>query len=229
MQKAAYLAGACLFLAGCTTHADGTQSANKTALGAVIGSVSGALVGNRLDESGSRVEGTVIGAMAGAAAGGGIGYVLDRQEAELREQLATERRQHQIEIERVREDLLKLTLANEVSFEFDSAVVKPAFEPTLARLAEVLVKYQGNHVTIVGHTDSTGSAIYNEGLSRQRAAAVEAELTRLGVPANRMSAVGQGEGLPRASNATEAGRQLNRRVEILLQPATASAGTVDWT
>jgi outer membrane protein OmpA-like peptidoglycan-associated protein len=208
-------------LAGCTTHADGTQSANKTAIGAVVGSVAGAVLGNRLDRSGSRVEGTLIGAAAGAAAGGGIGYFMDRQEAELREQLASERSQHQVEVERVRDDLLKLTLANEVSFDTNSAAVKPAFEPTLAKVAEVLVRYPDSRVTIVGHTDSTGSDDYNMLLSRDRAVAVLEELTRRGVPAGRLSAFGRGESEPRSSNATADGRALNRRVEILLEPTTA--------
>jgi outer membrane protein OmpA-like peptidoglycan-associated protein len=220
MRSTAYLAFG-LLLAGCTTHADGTQSSNKTAIGAVVGSVTGAVLGNRVAGKGNRVQGTVIGAAAGAAVGGGIGYVMDRQETELREQLASERALHQVEVERVREDLLKLTLANEVSFDVDSAVVKPAFQPTLAKVAEVLTRYQDNEVTIVGHTDSTGSETYNESLSQRRAAAVLAELKRLGVPASRLLALGQGESQPRASNATAAGREQNRRVEILLQSTSA--------
>jgi len=220
MRSAAYL-GLGLLLAGCTTHADGTQSANKTAIGAVVGSVTGAVLGNRVAGKGSRVQGTVIGAAAGAAVGGGIGYVMDRQETELREQLASERALHQVEVERVREDLLKLTLANEVSFDVDSAIVKPAFQPTLAKVAEVLTRYQDNEVTIVGHTDSTGSEAYNQSLSQRRAAAVLAELKRLGVPASRLQALGHGESEPRASNATAAGREQNRRVEILLQSTSA--------
>jgi outer membrane protein OmpA-like peptidoglycan-associated protein len=210
-----------LGLAGCTTHADGTQSANKTAIGAVVGSVAGGVLGNRVAGKGNRVGGTLIGAAAGAAAGGGIGYLMDRQEAELREQLASERMQHQVEVERVRADLLKLTLANQVSFDVDSAVVKPAFEPTLAKVADVLTRYPDNNVTIVGYTDSTGSATYNQSLSERRAGSVLAELNRLGVPASRMHAIGHGENDPRASNATVAGREQNRRVEILLQSNTA--------
>ena len=220
MRSAAYLTLG-LLLAGCTTHADGTQSANKTAIGAVVGSVTGAVLGNRVAGKGSRVQGTVIGAAAGAAVGGGLGYMMDRQETELRDQLASERAQHQVEVERVREDLLKLTLANEVSFDVDSAVVKPAFQPTLAKVAEVLTRYGDNEVTIVGHTDSTGSDAYNQSLSQRRAAAVLAELERLGVPASRLQALGQGESEPRASNTTAAGREQNRRVEILLQSTTA--------
>ena len=220
MRSAAYLTLG-LLLAGCTTHADGTQSANKTAIGAVVGSVTGAVLGNRVAGKGSRVQGTVIGAAAGAAVGGGLGYMMDRQETELRDQLASERAQHQVEVERVREDLLKLTLANEVSFDVDSAVIKPAFQPTLAKVAEVLTRYGDNEVTIVGHTDSTGSDAYNQSLSQRRAAAVLAELERLGVPASRLQARGEGESEPRASNTTAAGREQNRRVEILLQSTTA--------
>ena len=77
MRKTLYLALG-LSLVGCTTHADGTQSANKTAIGAVVGSVTGAVIGNQVAGKGSRVGGTVIGAAAGAAVGGGIGYMMDR-------------------------------------------------------------------------------------------------------------------------------------------------------
>jgi uncharacterized protein YcfJ len=79
MRSSAYVACGLLLLAGCTTHADGTESANKTAIGAVVGSVTGAVIGNRVAGKGSRVQGTVIGAAAGAAVGGGIGYMMDRQ------------------------------------------------------------------------------------------------------------------------------------------------------
>jgi outer membrane protein OmpA-like peptidoglycan-associated protein len=205
-----------LLLAACTTHADGTQSANKTAVGATVGALAGGVLGNRLDKD-NRVRGTVIGAAAGTAAGAGIGYLMDRQEAELREQLVSERTAHAVELERVRDDLLKLTLANEVSFDFGSAAIKPAFKPTLLKLADVLRKYDRNEITIVGHTDAVGPDSYNQQLSERRAAAVRDELTVLGVPPSRLRAIGRGEFEPRADNGTEAGRQLNRRVEILVQ------------
>ena len=216
-MKACSALGA-LLLAACTTHADGTQSVNKTAVGAGVGAVAGGVLGNRLDK-GNRTRGTVIGAAAGTAAGAGIGYLMDRQEAELRQQLASERTDHAIELERVRDDLLKLTMANEISFDLGSAAIKPAFKPTMYKLAEVLRKYDRNEITIVGHTDSTGSESYNQQLSERRAAAVRDELTSLGVPTYRMRAIGRGEYEPRADNGTEAGRQLNRRVEILVQTA----------
>jgi outer membrane protein OmpA-like peptidoglycan-associated protein len=201
-----------LLLAACTTHADGTQSVNKTAVGAGVGALAGGVLGNRLDKD-KRGRGTVIGAAAGA----GIGYLMDRQEAELREQLANERTDHAIELERVREDLLKLTLSNEISFDFDSAAIKPAFKPTMYKLAEVLRKYDRNEITIIGHTDATGAEGYNQQLSERRAVAVRDELVTLGVPGSRLRAFGRGELEPRADNGNEAGRQLNRRVEIMVQ------------
>jgi outer membrane protein OmpA-like peptidoglycan-associated protein len=215
MRKISCLVLGGLLLAGCTTHADGTQSTNKTAVGATLGAVTGGLLGNRLDK-GNRTRGTVLGAAAGAAAGGGLGYLMDRQEAELRDQLASERAQHAVEVERVRDDLLKLTLANEVSFDVDSATVKPSFRPSLAKVAEVLQRYD-TQVTIVGHTDSSGAESHNQQLSERRARAVLDELTRLGVPYQRLSATGRGEYEPRADNTTPAGRSQNRRVEILVQ------------
>ena len=151
MRKRTYLALGCLLLAGCTTQADGTQSVNKTAVGAGVGALAGGVLGNRLDK-GNRTRGTIIGAAAGAAAGGGLGYMMDRQEAQLREQLASERAQHAVEIQRMRDDLLKLTLANEVSFDVNSATVKPTFKPSLAKVAEVLKSYD-SQMTVVGHTD----------------------------------------------------------------------------
>jgi outer membrane protein OmpA-like peptidoglycan-associated protein len=215
MRKLSCLALGCVLLAGCTTHADGTQSVNKTAVGAGVGALAGGVLGNRLDKD-KRGRGTVIGALAGAAAGGGLGYMMDRQEADLREQLAGERAQHAVEIERVRDDLLKLTLASEVSFDVNSATVKPSFKPSLGKVAEVLQRYD-SRVTVVGHTDSTGAESYNQQLSERRAQAVLDELVRQGVPYPRLSATGRGEYEPRADNASATGRAQNRRVEILLQ------------
>jgi outer membrane protein OmpA-like peptidoglycan-associated protein len=220
VKKAVVLAFAGLLAAGCTTNPDGTQDVNRAGVGAAVGAVAGGLLGNRLDR-GDRIVGTAVGAGVGAAIGAGVGNMMDQQERELKQQIASERMQHAVEVERVREDLLKLTVENEVSFDFDSAAVKPGFQPTLAKLGDVLRKYDRSYVTVVGHTDSVGSATYNEGLSVRRAEAVRNELALQGVPASRMQAIGRGMSEPRATNATEAGRQLNRRVEIFVQPIDA--------
>ncbi|MEZ5935246.1 MAG: OmpA family protein [Alphaproteobacteria bacterium] len=197
----------CLLVASCTTNPDGTQSVNKTAVGGAIGAVAGGIIGNRLDKKGSRTGGTIAGAVAGAAVGGGVGYLFDKQEKEFEQELASERANNEIEIERVRDDLLKLTLDSEVSFDYDSAAIKPAFQPSLTKLANVLAKYDRNQVTIVGHTDSTGSDAYNQGLSVRRAEAVVSELAnREGCRATCCAPRSVGESQPRADNGTEAGR-----------------------
>jgi outer membrane protein OmpA-like peptidoglycan-associated protein len=85
------------------------------------------------------------------------------------------------------------------------------------KLADVLKKYDRNEITIIGHTDASGSEGYNQQLSERRAIAVRDQLVTLGVPASRLRAFGRGELEPRADNGNEAGRQLNRRVEILVQ------------
>ena len=117
----------------------------------------------------------------------------------------------------MRDDLLKLTLSNEISFDVDSAAIKPAFKPTIHKLAEVLRKYDRNEITIIGHTDASGSEAYNQQLSERRAVSVRDQLITLGVPASRLRAFGRGELEPRADNGSAAGRQLNRRVEIMVQ------------
>ncbi|HHI77009.1 MAG TPA: OmpA family protein, partial [Gammaproteobacteria bacterium] len=146
------------------------------------------------------------------------GNYMDNQQRAFEQSLAQERQAHQLEIERLKDDTLKLSIDSEVSFDFDSARIKPAFRHSLDKLADVLRKYNRTVVHIVGHTDSTGSADYNLDLSRRRAEVVADYLASRGVPRDRLRTEGRGESEPRASNATAAGRQLNRRVEIYVKP-----------
>ena len=127
-------------------------------------------------------------------------------------------RTRQAEVERLREDLLKITLQNEVLFDSGKAELKPAFAPTVEKLASVLAKYDRSVATVFGHTDNVGSEEFNQELSVRRAEAVSQALSARGVPAGRLSAAGRGEREPRVDNITEANRQLNRRVEILVSP-----------
>ena len=199
-----------LVLAGCAT--DDPHQRAKT--GAVIGAVTGAVIGHQV----SHGSGKWVGAAVGALAGAGVGNYMDNQQRDFEQSLAYEQEQNQLEIERMRDDTLKLSLDSEVSFDFDSARIKPAFEPSLGKLADVLIKYDRSVVHVVGHTDSTGSAEYNQQLSKQRADSVAQYLERRGVPYQRLRTEGRGETEPRDTNATEAGRQLNRRVEIYVKP-----------
>ena len=216
MNKAGVLLtlGAALVTGCTTTTPEGEKRANRAGTGAIIGAVAGAVVGHQVDDD----KGAAVGAVVGGATGAAIGHSMDQQEEAFRQDLEAERRANEIEVERVRKDLLKLTLESEVSFDFDRAEIKPAFEPTLDKLARVLRKHDRTRIEVVGHTDSVGSEEYNERLSERRAEAVVDYLAGTGIARHRLTATGKGEAEPRATNDTEAGRQLNRRVEIYVRP-----------
>ncbi len=201
---------AVLMLNGCQT----IQENPKTTTGAVVGAVAGAVIGHQVHHG----RGAYVGAALGALAGGAIGQYMDRQQRELERELAEEAAANEIQIQRMADDSLKLILDAQVSFDFDSARINPGFADALDRLAEVIRKYDKTVVHVVGHTDSTGSEAYNQKLSERRARAVADYLIGRGVNPARIHTEGRGEREPRASNATEAGRQLNRRVEIYLKP-----------
>jgi outer membrane protein OmpA-like peptidoglycan-associated protein len=210
--------GLALALGGCAQGPDGAaQPGAKTATGAVAGAVIGGVLGNILGHSGVKGEGTAIGAAIGAAVGGGIGYMFDSQEQEFRKELARETQTRQVEIQRVRQDALKLVMPSEVMFPFDSAVLQPGYEATLRKIADVLIDYPESQATVTGFTDSQGAEAYNLDLSKRRAEAVRTALINNGVAPNRLIAQGRGEADPLGDNTTAAGRQMNRRVEILVQ------------
>lgn len=200
-----------LSLVACAT--DDPNRRAKT--GAAIGAVTGAVIGKQV--SGGK-KGALAGAVIGAIAGGGVGTYMDNQQREFEAELEDEQRRNDLEIQRLEDESLKIDIANEVPFDFDSAELKPAFLNTLDKVAGVLTRYDRSIVHVIGHTDSTGSESYNQQLSERRARSVADYLARRGVDSRRLRIEGRGETEPRATNATEAGRQLNRRVEILIKP-----------
>lgn len=106
-------------------------------------------------------------------------------------------------------------LSLRINFGFDSARVATAFDGELAKAAACIREYPGHEVVLTGHTDSAGSAAYNQILSERRAAAVkEALVERFNVPAAKMVTQGMGEEKPVADNNTEEGRAFNRRVDV---------------
>ncbi|MDQ6975907.1 MAG: OmpA family protein [Mariprofundaceae bacterium] len=188
------------------------------AIGAGLGAVTGAIIGYQGGRGKGALRGALIGGVAGGALGAGVGRYMDKQQAEFERQLAAERRTHQLEIQRLQNETLRITMNNEVSFGFNSSVIKPAFRRTLNKVSDVLKRYNRSMVRVVGYTDSIGTASYNLQLSRRRADAVAWYMEERGIAAGRIASEGRGESAPRASNQTEAGRQLNRRVEILVVP-----------
>lgn len=119
---------------------------------------------------------------------------------------------------------LVLTLGD-VLFDTGKATLKPGAYATIDRVAQVLQQNPGRRVQIEGHTDSTGSAEFNQVLSENRAESVQAALMQRGVSGSQISAVGKGEGFPIASNDTASGRQQNRRVELIFTEAPATPGS----
>lgn len=199
----------------CVTNPEtGERHISKAAIGGVGGAVGGYLLGDLLGGKRDRTE-KIVGAGIGAVAGAGIGAYMDAQEKKLREKTAG------TGVDVVREgDNLLVRMPSGITFATDSAAVQPQFQPTLNEVASVLAEYPKTYLDIYGHTDSTGSEAYNQGLSERRAQSVSAYLAGRGVQTARMATKGFGEMQPIASNETEAGRQTNRRVEIKIAPVT---------
>ena len=109
-------------------------------------------------------------------------------------------------------------MPQDILFDVDSAAVKPALQSDLRVLVQSLQKYPGSTVQIVGHTDNTGAASYNQDLSERRAGAVSGILIGAGVAPSRVQSFGRGEDQPIATNLTLEGRALNRRVDITIRP-----------
>ena len=108
------------------------------------------------------------------------------------------------------------TLKGDFSFDHNSATVRPGLYSEIERIANVLLQYPDTVIRVEGHTDSTGTEKYNLELSARRAVAVKNLIVEKGISANRLETVTYGETRPIATNETEAGRQMNRRVEIII-------------
>jgi outer membrane protein OmpA-like peptidoglycan-associated protein len=213
-----FVAVVALFASGCAGNTSYENTKKGAGIGAAVGAVSGAIIGYQQDPSGGALRGALIGGAAGGAIGAGTGAYMDKQQTEFEQQLATERAQNQIEIERQQNETLKLTMSSEVSFDSNKADIKSTFYSPLNKIAEIMMRYPQSQIIVAGHTDSVGSEQYNQDLSLRRARSVVNYLVDHGVAVSRMSAEGRGEMEPIAMNDTEAGRAQNRRVEIYVVP-----------
>ena len=220
-MKKSLLIVSILLIAGCATpNPDMNRDKTKrgAATGAAIGAIAGAIIGHNNDHSGGALRGALVGAAAGGVTGGTIGSYMDKQQYEFEQQLSQERAAHQMDVQRLQNENLKITMNGEVSFGFNSAALKPNFEKSLDKITDILQRYPRTTIEITGHTDNVGSSDYNQQLSEQRAISVARYLQGRGISPARISTDGRGEWDPRASNDTEAGRQLNRRVEMVIIP-----------
>jgi outer membrane protein OmpA-like peptidoglycan-associated protein len=184
----------------------------KAQKGAAIGVGGGAAVGGAIGKTaGNTAAGAVAGAAVGGIAGGLIGKYMDKQAQDIQEEVKDAK------VERTDEGI-QITFDSAILFDVNKSELKPETKDSLTRFSEILKKYPDTNLLIEGHTDSTGSDDYNLKLSKQRAQSVSDYLSGLGVTSNRFSVVGHGESKPVATNDTQEGRQLNRRVEISITP-----------
>lgn len=213
-ETVALAAALTLVLAGCqtTNPYTGEQEVNNTSKGAGIGAVGGAIAGAIF--GGSR-KSVLIGAGIGALTGAAVGNYMDRQEAKLRAQLQNTG----VSVTRSG-DAIILNMPGNVTFATNSSNVSATFYPVLDSVALVINEFEKTYVDVIGHTDSTGAAEYNQRLSVDRASSVGRYLQSQQVLAERVLIQGMGENAPIASNDTPQGRALNRRVEIRLTPLT---------
>jgi outer membrane protein OmpA-like peptidoglycan-associated protein len=203
---AAAVAALSLTFDGCATH---------TQTGAAVGAGTGAIVGGLIGKgSGHTARGAIIGAAAGGAVGALIGHQMDKQAKELQQNIpgAT--------VERVGEGIA-VTFESGLLYDFDSDNVKATARTNLRSLAQSLDKYPGSDILVIGHTDAIGPSSYNLGLSERRASAAGDYLVSQGVTRTRVSTRGMGETDPVATNDTERGRALNRRVEVAIYASEA--------
>ncbi|MDT8339883.1 MAG: OmpA family protein [Longimicrobiales bacterium] len=200
-------AGALLFTTAC---------ASNTGRGAAIGAAGGAVVGAAVGSAaGSTTKGAIIGAVVGGAAGAIIGQRMDRKAEELARRLPN------ASVERVGEGIL-ITFDSGILFDVDSSTLKAEARSNLSALANSLSDLESDAVLmVVGHTDATGSDTYNQSLSERRAAAAVSHLAQSGMNPTQIETLGLGESEPVADNTTEAGRSLNRRVEVAIYASEA--------
>ena len=202
-------------LTGCMTYDPytGEQKVSDSTKGSAIGALAGAAIGAAAADGKNHVRGALLGAAIGGAVGGGVGYYMDKQEAELRHQLQGTG----VQVQRNGNDI-NLIMPGNITFDLNQASIRSQFYDVLHSVALVLQKFDKTAIQVNGFTDSTGKASYNMRLSQERAQSVASYLVNQGIAAGRIQARGFGENAPIASNATAAGRQANRRVELKLVP-----------
>ena len=182
---------------------------SKTTKGAVIGAVVGGAAGALLTKK-NKAVGIILGAAIGGVAGGIIGAYMDKQAKNIEDDL-----QEEATVTRVGEGIV-VSFDTGLLFDFESHTLKSETKENLKKLSNSLNKYEKTEVNILGHTDSTGSNSFNQDLSEKRSTSVKTYLSSLGVGSTRLLTQGLGETDPVIDNDSKKGRQMNRRVEIVI-------------
>lgn len=203
------LACAAMALAGCSNM---SQTQQDTGKGAAIGAAAGAVLGAVTGDSKRAGQGAVLGAAIGA----GAGYIWSQKMQDQKRAMEQATQGTGVGVSQTSDNRLKLDIPSDVSFAVGRSAITPTFMPVLDRFADSLKQHPVTTVTIVGHTDSTGSDAVNNPLSVERAASTRDYLVARGVSMPRLAIDGRGEREPVADNATPQGRAANRRVEIFV-------------
>ena len=210
-----------LLLSACANDLGDKRSMNSTETGAVIGTLGGAAVGALVDKN-HRGKGALIGAVGGGLAGGAIGAYMDKQAKDLQKQLTPEIQAGNITLQKIADNKLLVTMTSTTGFDTGSSDVKSAFTPTLNKISSVVNQYGKTTIDVIGYTDNVGKPDFNMALSQRRAQAVVDYFVGKQVNPVRLIAEGRGANDPRATNSTESGRAMNRRVELIITAVTAS-------
>ena len=197
-------------LAGCEAVKNTNKTQRGAAIGAAAGAVLGGVIGNNVGKGGNGALGAVLGGVVGGVAGGVIGNKMDKQAREIETALPG------TQVQRIGEGIHLVLGENSVNFDFNKATLTSKAKQNLDKLVPVFKEYADTNIKIYGFTDSKGADEYNLNLSNQRATAVKNYLATKGLVSSRFTVVGMGEAEPIATNDTEAGRSLNRRVEFAI-------------
>lgn len=211
------LTSAALAIGGLSGCANMTETQQDTAKGAGIGAVAGAVLGAATGGS----KGAATGAVLGGAVGAGGGYIWSKKMQEQKAAMERATAGTGVAVSQTPDNRLKLDIPSDVSFDVGRAAIKPNFAPVLNHFATSLNQNPVTTVTIIGHTDSTGSDAINNPLSVDRANAARDYLVSRGVARTRIATDGRGSREPVADNNTQQGRDKNRRVEIYVAEQVA--------
>ncbi len=202
-------------LSGCANMNETQQGTAKGAgIGAAAGAVLGAVVGGR--------NGAVTGAVLGGAAGAVGGNIWSKKMQDQKAAMEKATAGTGVAVTQTSDNRLKLDIPSDVSFDVGRSAIKPNFDPILNQFGATLVQHPETTVSIIGHTDSTGSDAVNNPLSVDRANSARDYLISRGVARGRISTDGKGSREPVADNSTAQGRDKNRRIEIYVAEQVAA-------
>jgi len=204
-----------LVLSGCASM---NQTQQDSAKGAGIGAVAGAILGNVAGGSKGATRGAVLGGAVGAAGG----YVWSQKMQDQKAAMERVTAGTGVAVSQTADNRLKLDIPADISFDVGRSNIQSNFASVLNQFAGTLNANPATQVSIIGHTDSSGSDAINNPLSMDRANSARDYLVSRGVSAPRIATEGRGSREPVADNNTTAGRAKNRRVEIYVAEPVAA-------